>query len=394
MRRTTRRTVRAGAQIGAVAALLVATLGLAPPASFAAGGTLAYSLNPDTTLMQPGSSTTVTVKNTAHRGRTRALVATLTDSQQFQKVDGCSGRRLRPGKECQITVTNTVEPAPTADQTSTLTVAGKRPGTTPISITFVVPGSSCRVTNAATAYTDLQEAIDAAAGGDTLGVRGTCPGNFTIDKDLTLSGVPGAGTPTLDAQLVGVVLTIVGPVSVTLHDVRVAHGTGVGGQAIGGGIENQGNLTLSGSASVSENFPSVGGGVLNEGTLTMNDSSSVSGNSMQAGAGILNGADGTVVMNDTSSVAGNTSDIDGGGIGNSGTLVMNDTSSVAGNTTGGDGGGVVTTGTFTMNGSSSVSGNTAGGLGGGILVLSGGVLNGATAGGNVHDNHPQDIVLP
>jgi hypothetical protein len=304
-------------------------------------------------------------RNTNKKKSTTALVATLTHRPQFKMVDGCSGAALGPGKQCRITITNTLASVPSADATATLTVAGKKAGSTsPKSVAFVVLGSGCSATNAATPYTDLQEAIDEASSGDTLEVRGMCLGNFTIDKDLILNGVAGAGTPTLDAQFSGVTLKIIGWVSVTLHSVKVTGGTGVGGAAIGAGIENAGNLTLSGSASVSENRPSVGGGITNEGTLTMNDSSSVSGNSVLAGVGIQNAEGATVIMNDSSSVTGNTSDSDGGGIANGGTLIMND--------------------------ASSVWGNTARGEGGGILNL--GALTGAVAGTNVYNNSPDNIV--
>src|SRR5262245_60258678 len=45
--------------------------------------------------------------------------------------------------------------------------------------------------------TDLQAAIDTAAPGATLAVKGICRGNFTIGKDLT---VRGQGNAVLDGQ--------------------------------------------------------------------------------------------------------------------------------------------------------------------------------------------------
>ena len=370
---------------------------VAAPGYGAASGTLTFSLNPDSTLMSPGDTVTVTVRNSDAKQSTTVLVATLTNPGAFQKIDGCTGVALGPGKTCRITVTNLLTSVPSAEVAATLTVKGKKAGTTSArSVTFVVAGTACHVSNGAVSYAALQTAIDAAASGDTLDVRGRCLGNFMIERDLTLRGVAGGGTPTLDATLVGVTLRISESAAVTLHDLVVTGGTGVGGQALGGGIESAGTLTLTGSTAVTGNQTSVGAGITNEGTLTMNDSSSVSGNIVTAGGGV--GNTGTFVMNDSSSVSGNSALQEGAGVINSGTFVMNDSSSVSGNTSEGLGGGVANSGTFTMTGGSAVWGNSAGGVGGGILNVEGsGTLMGAEAGVNVYDNTPEDIasaILP
>lgn len=370
--------------VGLAAALVAA------PGYGAASGTLSFSLNPDSTVMAPGDTVTVTVKNIDARKSTTVLVATLTNLGAFQKVDGCTGVALGPGKTCRITVTNILTSVPSADVAGTLTVKGKKAGTTSArSVTFVVAGTACHVSNGTTSYVALQTAIDAAGSGDTLDIRGRCLGNFTIDHDLTLRGVAGGGTPTLDAQLVGVTLRISGAAAVALHDLVVTGGTGVGGAAIGGGIESAGTLTLTGSTAVTGNQTAVGFGISNEGSLTMNDSSSVSGNIATAGGGV--GNEGTFTMNDSSSVAGNSALQEGAGVINSGTFVMNDSSSVSGNTSAGQGGGVANSGTLVMTGGSSVWGNSAGDIGGGILNFQPGTLAGAEAGVNVFDNTPQDI---
>jgi hypothetical protein len=69
-----------------------------------------------------------------------------------------------------------------------LAVSGGAPaGASPAGITVHCPADN------------LQTAINAAATGSTLRVDGTCTGNFSIDKDLTLSGpaiLDGGGVPT------------------------------------------------------------------------------------------------------------------------------------------------------------------------------------------------------
>jgi hypothetical protein len=117
-------------------------------------------------------------------------------------------------------------------------------------------------------------------------------------------------------------------------------------------------------------YGSDGGGIYNEGTLTLTHSA-VSGNAAEgAGGGILNA--GTLTLTQ-STVSGNTANVGGGGIFNIrgwptylGTLMLAD-STVSGNTAGSSGGGGIHSidGTVMLT-NSTVSGNTAN-LGGGIL---------------------------
>jgi hypothetical protein len=99
----------------------------------------------------------------------------------------------------------------------------------------------------------------------------------------------------------------------------------------GGGIYNVGNLTLNNST-VSGNTSPKGGGIYSIGTLTLN-SSTVSGNTASMGGGIYRG-DGIVYLNN-STVSGNTANTNGGGIENhttaTWTLILQN-SIVAGNT--------------------------------------------------------------
>ncbi|MFL5798974.1 MAG: choice-of-anchor Q domain-containing protein [Actinomycetota bacterium] len=113
--------------------------------------------------------------------------------------------------------------------------------------------------------TDLQTKIDEANPGDTLSIKGTCIGNFTVDKSLTLAGNP---TATLDGNLEGTTLTIPTTLSVHLVDLTISGGFASGTEAFGGGIfrgsSGNGTLTLN-RVTVQDNRASgptaLGGGI-------------------------------------------------------------------------------------------------------------------------------------
>lgn len=73
-------------------------------------------------------------------------------------------------------------------------------------------------------FTDLQEAINRAAAGDTIEVRtGTYSGNLVLDKSLTLAGT---GKPVLRGSGSGSVITVLAP-DCTIRDFRVEHSGGM-----------------------------------------------------------------------------------------------------------------------------------------------------------------------
>jgi hypothetical protein len=235
------------------------------------------------------------------------------------------------------------------------------------------PTPSCRVTNVTTQQvyvgsgTNLQIAIDEAARGTTLRVKGLCVGTFTIAKGLKLRGVPTSAvpTPTLDGNSVGSVLTVDAG-HVVLTDLTITNGNADVGTGIGAGILNAGALVLTGSSSVSGNDAGTGGGggIYNEGSLALFDSSSVSMNGAGRGAGIYNVGSATTHLHDASSVSSNSAAFAGGGIYNLGVVRLDDQSHVSENLNSEpdyvDGGGIYNLGVVSLNDSSSVWGNRAG----------------------------------
>ncbi|WP_129593326.1 hypothetical protein [Streptomyces sp. C] len=155
---------------------------------------------------------------------------------------------------------------------------------------------------------NLQTAIDNAASGDTLLVRGTCTGTFTIGKSLTLAGSSGA---TLNGNNAGRTLTVNGPttVRVTLTGLTLTGGAGVG---LGGGLFNNGaTVTLRSSTVRNNTSTEEGGGIGSLGTTTL-DGSTVRDNTSKYGGGIANGPGVLTVF--WSTVRGNTATQWGGGL--------------------------------------------------------------------------------
>ena len=186
---------------------------------------------------------------------------------------------------------------------------------------------------------------------------------IVIDNDVILDG---EGNLTVDGDEDHRVFSVPEGVVAELRGFLVTRGTS-GFQADGGGINNQGTLTLTDST-VSGNTATgpyaYGGGIGSYGPLTLINST-VSGNTAGDGGGIWH--EGTLTLTD-STVSGNTAD-HGGGIHNGGTLTLIN-STVSGNTAT-SGGGINNSGSSTVTLiNSTVSGNSAAG-GGGIRNLLG-----------------------
>lgn len=232
----------------------------------------------------------------------------------------------------------------------------------------------------------LQPAITAASPGDTLRVRGTCTGNFTIDKDLTLIGIRHA---VLDGTQTGTTVTVTSGARVRLTNLTITNGRAIDG----GGILNQfSTVTLDHSVVRNNVATDEGGGIFNAGGTVTLDHSTVSNNTAGSlGGGIENFA-GMVTLTH-STVCGNHA-TDGGGIESDtlGTLKLSD-STVEHNTATGQGGGIFNFGTVTLI-RSTVEDNTAGdgpGSGGGIYNAGGTVT---LIHSRVRHNHPDNCAPP
>ncbi len=271
---------------------------------------------------------------------------------------------------------------------------------------------SCAVSNARThkGYSSLQTAVDAVKAGDTLEVKGTCVGNTSVGKTVTLKGVTNKtfpGTPTLDGGGAGTVLHITNGTT-TIDGLTITHGVASAESVEGNPCCVGGGIAVSGAAAgahvvnslVTGNASGVfGGGIdVDDGTLTL-ENSTVSGNTASSSGGIDLDF-GTITLID-SAVSGNVATGGGtctsadlscaGGIWNfGGTLTLID-STVSGNSADDRGGGIVNQlsgALLTLSGTSTISSNTAGEFGGGIWIRSGTVSATADWTGSVSGNTP------
>jgi hypothetical protein len=127
---------------------------------------------------------------------------------------------------------------------------------------------------------DLQTKIDAAQDGDTLLIRGTCTGTFTVDSSLILKKDPDGTTATLDAAQAGRTLSITGDPTVHLVGLTVTGGTGSPGGGIfkpGSGVLTLNRVTVKGNIAPGTDSAQGGGIYSADGTLTIS-SSTIRGN--------------------------------------------------------------------------------------------------------------------
>jgi hypothetical protein len=208
-------------------------------------------------------------------------------------------------------------------------------------------------------------------------------GDLNITQTVTIVGA-GAANSIVDGGSVDRVFRIESGATVMLTAITIRHGLEQYGFPIssplfeGGGIYNEGLLTLN-STVITENVGyASGGGISNFGTLTVTNSL-IAGNALTAGGsnagGLFNG--GTATLNNTS-VTANYALFDGG-IANGGTMVLNNVT-VSANTS--FGGGAIDNqgGWLTLN-NSTISGNNSAG---GIYNASTLVLNNVTISANTN----------
>jgi predicted outer membrane repeat protein len=238
----------------------------------------------------------------------------------------------------------------------------------------------------------LRQAVRDAASGDTVtfALSPTCStitlaGTIDIARNVTIDG-PGANALAVSGNAAVEVFHIAAGVTAAMSGLTVDNGV----SPYGGGIDNDGTLTLTDSI-LSDNSATTGGGAIsNSGSLRVTDST-VSGNSASYyGGGIYSGPDATLKVADTT-LSGNSATAFGvefpeyaygGAIYAYGTAAVT-TSTVSDNTTfaiggGGGGGGIYVGGTLHLT-ASTLSGNRAT-IADGVVYGDGGggILNGGT----------------
>ncbi len=183
--------------------------------------------------------------------------------------------------------------------------------------------------------------------------------NGTIDAGVGVGG--GGGGILVEANIGGGNLTLT---NVSVRDNRV---NGTGSDATGGGIDNQGQLTLEG-CTISGNTADRGGGLFGNGaTITQ---SIISENTALRGAGIVNFGLLTatdVIISDNRATAG-------GGIANEGGVANLTNVTITGNFASQEAGGIFNLSTLTMS-NVTVTGNIAESVAGAIENRGGGTIN-------------------
>lgn len=151
-------------------------------------------------------------------------------------------------------------------------------------------GNDC--SNSSNPCKTVQYAVNMANSGDTIQLAaGTYPVNVTLFNNLTLTGA-GVGQTILDGgDSERVILVWTGTV-VSINDLTIRNGRK--DNENGAGITNWSDLTLN-NVEVTANTSYQGGGISNEGTLTIANSSIHSNTTSSSGGGLINW--GTVTIN-------------------------------------------------------------------------------------------------
>jgi len=274
-------------------------------------------------------------------------------------------------------------------------------------VTVVANAATLQVCPAGCPYTTIQGAVIAAGAGDTVQLFTTqdhIEADILVDKNLTIEGMGVSMSSILGAALEGDAIArvfwILSGATVTIRNLSIMNGV----DQNGGGILNDGSLTLVG-VRLSANHAESGGGVFNDGILTLEDveadenhaeygggiyvmtdrvltmsGSSVHHNNCTTwGCGIFNGSSAVLLVQD-SSISHNGTAISGGGLYNRGTATLFSTevsfnnvySNYPPNISSVGGGGIFNKGALTLN-NCSVAANQAQELttGGGIFLSDG-----------------------
>jgi hypothetical protein len=280
----------------------------------------------------------------------------------------------------------------------------------------------------------LRQTIAGAASGDTIqfapslsgGTIILTSGELVIGHSLTITGL-GASSLSISGDNASAIFAVSAATTVSISGLTITDGLGIGGgiyndgsltitnctlssdAAIvgvatglgftgddagdGGGIFNDaaGTLTISGTT-ISGGEADLGGGVYNNGGHVTITSSTLSDSLAEQGGGLLNTDGGTVNITG-STIMGNEATYEaGGGICNENSTLTITSSTVFGNAADTYGGGITNyaDGTLTIS-STVVQGNTAFGDGGGIFNFTGATLT-INNGSSITSNTTEDIL--
>ena len=250
----------------------------------------------------------------------------------------------------------------------TINVDGALSNTTPIGITMQTPGDFTNAyEGASTHFVSDNSDYEVINNANKASLRSCWAGlNVLLSQEGTVTLTKDYKAVSTDGHLLvenGKTVTL----DLNGHTLNRNLGSAVNEGCV---IKNQGTLTINGTGGgvIKGGYSSSGGGgILNEGTLTINGGTIKENKTTSLGAGIYNATgktltlDGGVIDNNQ-----NTTN-DGGGIYNQGTFTLTSGSITNNKVTGTskNGGGIYNTGTMSINGGT-IQNNTATGLGAGI----------------------------
>ena len=275
----------------------------------------------------------------------------------------------------------TVHPRRTAVRLAALAVASTLILAVPAAPTLGA-GTACSVTNrrSGKTFTTLLSAVIKAKANDSLTLAGTCAGGVGITRPLTITGVRGAGTPTVDANGGGIGISAGSGAKVTLVKltIRGARGAGMGV------IVNAGASATLRSVVITDNSGS-GSALTSNGRTLVTGRSRITGNTSTGSGGGISVGSGGLTLTGRTVVTGNSAIRGGGAYVGDGTLRLLGKARIAGNTTANEGGGVrVYIGELRIGRRASIAGNTAGTAGGGVSAFAGTVVVNGNA--RIHHN--------
>jgi len=199
----------------------------------------------------------------------------------------------------------------------------------------------------------------------------TLAATLELQANVTITG-PGASSLTVSRGATSPgfsVFTVDTDVTASISGLTIAGGNA--GSGSGGGIDNSGTLTVSGSTFTGNSAFFGGGGIFNSGTATVSGSTFTSNSAIDGdGGGIYNGGTATVTVSDSTFTGNSAFFGGGGGIDNYGTATVSDSTFTGNGAV--YGGGIDNYGTATVSGSTFTSNSAIDGDGGGIY-------NGGTA---------------